>query len=387
MPAVAGAVLSGEPALSETPRSIPFHRPAVPDVEAFLGDARDIVESGWLSEGPYVRRLERALAPWLAGRDVVAVSNASDGLIAALSVLAEPGCEVILPGYTYLATWQAIRWAGMVPVVADVDDRGLLDPAAAEAAITPRTGVIVAVHLAGTLAPMAPLRSIAGAHGLALIADGAHALGARDGDDPAGAHGDLEVFSIGATKQVAAGEGGCITIRDARRVPAVRRWAGQGHDPGSIDAVGPGMNLRLAELTAALALRQLDRLEGQLRRRQAIHERYVEATVELPLRLSGPRRRERSAHKDQLVWVDDPADREPLRGHLAAAGIGTKPYYDIAIPDLGAFDGRVASVDRSRDLARRSFAIPIHARLDDDDAVRVGEAIRAFFRGRRRGGA
>jgi dTDP-4-amino-4,6-dideoxygalactose transaminase len=373
---------SEKPDPGHAARAVAFHVPSVPDVDAFLADARTIVESGRLSEGPYVRRLEGALRPWLGDRDVVAVSNCSDGLIAALSLVAEPGCEVVIPGFTYLATWQAVGWARMIPVVADVDERGLLDPVAAEAAITPRTGAILAVHLTGVMAPMAELRAIADRHGLALVADSAHALGAQSGPISAGSLGDIEAFSIGATKQVAAGEGGCLTVRDPARVPAVRRWALQGHDPGSMDAVGPGMNLRLSELAAALAVRQLETLGAQLDRRQWIHEEYASATADLPLRLSGPMPDERSAHKDHLVWVNDPADRDPLRRHLARSSIATRPYYDIAVPDLTTFSGRVASADRSRELAARSFAIPIHARLTDEEVDLVANALRVYYRGR-----
>ena len=127
--------LHGDP---DTRQAAPvaFHLPALPDIEAFLADARAILESGRLSEGPYVRRLESASGRGWATATSSPCPNCSDGLIAALSLVAEPGCEVILPGYTYLATWQAIVWAGMIPVVADVDDRGLLDPGAVEAAIT-----------------------------------------------------------------------------------------------------------------------------------------------------------------------------------------------------------------------------------------------------------
>lgn len=358
---------------------IAFHVPAPIDVDGFLEDARAIIESGWLSQGTYVRALEHALRGWVGGRDVVAISNASDGLIAALSLVGGRGGEVIIPGFTYLATWQAVGWAGMVPVVADVDDRGLLDVAAVEAALTPQTVAILPVHLTGVLAPMRALRALADRNGVALLADAAHAVGARSGDVAAGSQGDLEVFSIGATKQVAAGEGGFLTVRDPARVAEVRRFALQGHEPGAMDAVGPGMNLRLGELTAALALRHLKNLEVQLERRTDIHCRYREAFAELPLALSGGLLDERSAHKDQLVWVDDPRDRGPLRDTLAAAGIDTKPYYHIAVPDLTAFSGRVASADRSRWLAARSFAIPIHALLTDQDVERIIDAIVGFY--------
>lgn len=359
--------------------SIAFHLPAIPDIDGFLDDAREILRSGRLSQGPYVARLEKDLSLWLGGRDVVAVSNCSDALIAGLSLVAEPGCEVIIPAFTYLATWQSVRWARMTPVVVDVDERGLIDVDAVAAAITPRTGAILAVHLAGSLAPMARLAPLAAGHGIALVADGAHALGATAGDVMAGSLGDVEAFSLGATKQVAAGEGGCLTVRDPARTPAVRRWALQGHEPGEMDAVGPGMNLRLAELTAALAIRQLAGLDGQLTRRAVIHARYADACRDLPLRLSGQIDGERSALKDQLVWVDDPADRAGLRAHLATRGVETKPYYERAIPDLTVFEGRIHSTDRARDLASRSFAIPIHARLSDDDVDHIGDSMRSFF--------
>jgi len=216
-----------EPIAGGLDRPIAFHTPALPDIDGFLSDARAIIESGRLSSGPYVATLEERLRPWLGDRSVVAVSNASDGLIAALSVLARPGCEVIVPGYTYLATWQAITWAGMVPVVADVDDDGLLDPSAVEAAMTPRTGAILAVHLTGNLAPVAELRALADRAGAIVITDAAHALGAATEDRTEDWIGDAGVFSIGATNQVAAGEGGAVALRDAAIMPAFRRWAQQ----------------------------------------------------------------------------------------------------------------------------------------------------------------
>jgi dTDP-4-amino-4,6-dideoxygalactose transaminase len=267
----------------------------------------------------------------------------------------------------------------MIPVVVDVDERGLIDPAAAEAAIGPRTGGILAVHMTGILAPMTALRTMADRHGIVLVADGAHALGARTGDIQAGSLGDIEAFSIGATKQVAAGEGGCLTLRNENDVQRARLWALQGHAPGSMDASAMGMNLRLGELAAALALRQLEGLADQLDRRLAIHRRYETALSRLPLRLSGPIEGERSAFKDELVWVDDPSDRGPLRAHLAGSGVETRPYYDRAVPDLTAFVGRVHSVEHARHLASRSFAIPIHPRLSDDDVDRVIDGIGSFF--------
>jgi dTDP-4-amino-4,6-dideoxygalactose transaminase len=359
--------------------TIPFHVPdRIDDIDGFLADARTILESGRLSLGPYVERLEAGIAPWVGEGHVTAVSNCSDGLIAALWAIRDPGAEVIVPGFTYLATWQAVLWAGMTPVVADVDDRGLLDPAAVAAAVGSRTRAILGVHLAGHPADLPALRAVADRNGLALLFDSAHAFGARWQDRPVGAGGAIEVFSIGPTKQLGVNEGGFVVANDPAIAERVRRFSMQGHVPGELDAVEMGMNLRMPELTAALALRALPELEARLSARAAVDERYRTGWHELPLSLPGPREGERSAHKDSLVYVDDAATRGRLRDHLAAAGVSTKPYYDPAIPDLTAFSGRVASADRSRDLATRSFAVPIHGRMTPGDVERVIAAMRSF---------
>jgi dTDP-4-amino-4,6-dideoxygalactose transaminase len=358
---------------------IRFHIPALPDIDAYLADVRQIVDSGWLSDGRFVRQLERRISEWTGGTRVVAASNASDGLIAALSLIGVRGREVIIPGYTFLATWQAVEWAGGIAVVADVNERGLLDPDAVEAAITPSTAAILPVHIAGSLAAMESLRAIADSHGLALVADAAHALGASSVSSMAGAVGDIEVFSIGATKQIAAGEGGLMAVRTEAFEQAARLWVHQGREPGAMNSTGPGMNLRLTELSAALAIRLLERYGDQLRRRETIHARYAEAWSDLPLRLSGPLPGERSAHKDQLVWLDDPRDRHGLRSFLHRAGIETKSYYEVAVPDLTMFKGRISSAERSRSLADTSFAVPIHARLTDAEIERIADAVRGFF--------
>jgi dTDP-4-amino-4,6-dideoxygalactose transaminase len=357
---------------------IPFHVPDELDIEGFVEDARSILTSGRLSLGPFVERVEAGLAPWVGPGRVTAVSNCSDGLIAALWAIRDPGAEVIVPGLTYLATAQAVVWAGMTPVVADVDGRGLLDPAAADAAVGPRTRAILGVHLAGHPADRAGLRAVADRHGLALLFDSAHALGARWVDRPVGAGGDVEVFSIGPTKQLGVNEGGFIVANDTALGERIARFATQGHRLGELDMLGMGMNLRMPELTAAMALRALPELDRRLAARAVVDARYRHAWEGLPLRLPGPAAGERSAYKDELVFVDDASVRPPLLEHLAGAGVGTRPYYEPAIPDLTAFSGRVASADRSRDIARRSFAVPIHGRLSDADVERVAAAMRSF---------
>jgi dTDP-4-amino-4,6-dideoxygalactose transaminase len=350
-----------------------------PDMDAYLQDVREVIESGWLAGGPHVAALERELGPWTGTNGVVAVTSATSGLVAALTTLGEPGAEAIVPGYTFLATWQTCLWARMTPVVVDVDERGLMDPAAVLAAATPRTRVIVPVHLSGNPAPAHELVAVARRVGASIVFDSAHALGARHADRPVGGDGDAEVFSFGATKPLGAGEGGFIAARDGELEARLRRFGFHGGAPGLGDTYGIGLNLRLPELTAALARRNLERLDAQLDRRAAIHDRYAQAWADLPLRLSGPLPGQRSAHKDQLLWLNDSAERAPLVDHLMAIGIETRAYYSIAIPDLSAFEGRVDCVDRSRELAQRSLAVTMHGRLTDDEIERVVDGVLSFY--------
>ena len=358
--------------------------PALPDVDAFLDDARRIVESGWLAGGEYVARLEQELKPWTGGRGIVAVTTATNGLIAALTTLGEPGGEAIVPGYTFLATWQTVVWARMTPVVADVNERGLLDPAAVLAAATPRTRVIVPVHLSGQPVDADALTEVARKVGARLVFDAAHALGSRHVDRPVGGDGDAEVFSISATKPLGAGEGGFITAVDNELEGRLRSFAFYGGRPGHVDTYGPGLNLRVPELTAALALHCLRRLDAQLEWRAQIHARYADAWRDLPFRLSGPLPGERSSHKEQLVWLEEPSDRPPLIEKMTKDGIETRLYHSIAIPDLTAFEGRVDSADMSRWLAARTLAIPMHGRLTDDEVSRVIDSVAGYFGQQRR---
>jgi dTDP-4-amino-4,6-dideoxygalactose transaminase len=369
-----------------TARAIPFHQPDLPPIDAYLEDVRAILDSGRLGHGPYRDRLEHQMAERLGGGTVFAVQNCSNGLIAALSVAtgADPfgarrDHEVIIPSFTYLATWQAPLWAGLTPVVADVDQNGLLDPAAVADAVTPRTRAILAVHLLGQPADLVGLRRVADDAGIPLVFDAAHALGGRWLDRPIGAGGDIEVFSLGPTKPLGSADGGLVVVNRPDLVEAARQFVLQGHRLGELDALGSGLNLGMGELSAALSLRALPDLERRIERRNAIHAVYRSAWAGLPLRLAEPRPGELSGRKDEILWLDDAAARDPLRAHLAAAGIGTKPYYDPAIPDLTAFRGRVASADRGRDLARRGLAVPIHGRLDDADVEAVAAAVAAWW--------
>src|ERR1044071_2099150 len=189
-------------------------RPALPDFEALAPEMRDVLASGLLSKGRYLRAFEEALAEHLGVRHAVAVSSGTTGLMLTYQALGLKG-EVVVPSFTFMATVSALVWAGVRPVFADSNqETSNLDPEAAEAVITDQTSAIVAVHNHGNPADVEGLRALAERHGLRLVFDAAHALGSLYEGAPVGPQGDANVFSLSFTKLLVAGEGGVVATDD-----------------------------------------------------------------------------------------------------------------------------------------------------------------------------
>ena len=281
---------------------IAFHLPDRLDVEGFIEDARVILESGRLSLGPYVERLEGALGPWVGEGSVTAVSNCSDGLIAALWAIRDPGAEVIIPGFTYLATWQAVVWAGMTPVVADVDDAWSARPGRGGGGRRP-------AHPGHPRRP--PRRPSGGpAPGCARWPTGTASPCCSTARTPSARAGPIARSERAATSRSSA------SVRPSSSACRKAAWSSP-TTPSSPAACGAsprratawaswmrlamGMNLRMPELTAAMALRALPMLDGRLAARAAIADRYREAWRDLPAPAARAGDGERSAFKDLLV--------------------------------------------------------------------------------------
>ena len=193
---------------------IPIARPDIGPREEEL--VLEVLRSGNLSLGPMGPRFERAFADWLGVRHAVAVSSGTAGLHLGLVVAGVgPGDEVITSPFSFIASANCALHAGADPVFADIDPVSLnLDPAAVEAAITPRTRAIVAVHIFGMPCAIEELRAIADRHDLALIEDAAEAVGARRAGRRVGTHGNPAVFAFYPNKQITTGEGGLVTTDD-----------------------------------------------------------------------------------------------------------------------------------------------------------------------------
>ncbi len=291
------------------------------------GDAaRDAVLAGRVSTGPIVADLETALAAWLGAQHVVAVGSGAAALATALLALGmRSGDEVIVPGFTFVASANAVILSGAKPVVVDIlrGARGTIDPRAVRRAINARTRAIVAVHPNGRSAPMGELADIAPANGIALVEDAAQALGSRSGDRYLGTSGDIGCFSMSMTKLLTTGEGGFCATDDATLADAMRRVRNHGAakiSSGRFESFG--FNFRLTDVQAAIGLAQIRQLETRMTALKALHRRYREALRGLP----GVRLRPVDVARGELpLWIEVECERrDELTRHLRRWGIQAK---------------------------------------------------------------
>jgi 8-amino-3,8-dideoxy-alpha-D-manno-octulosonate transaminase len=225
-----------------------------------------------------VAQFERAFAEAMGSRHAVAVTSGTAALLTALAALGVgPGDEVIVPTYTWIATVNAVVHLGAVPVFVEIDDTLLMDPTEVEAAITPRTKVILPVHMRGAGAAMAPILEVAARHRLSVVEDTAQAVGGRYRGRRLGTLGTVGAYSFQYHKVITTGEGGMVVTDD----PALWERAVRYHDQGSVrmeelDETTPvgnelliGLNFRMNEITGAIGLVQLRRLDGIIARMRA----------------------------------------------------------------------------------------------------------------------
>jgi perosamine synthetase len=272
---------------------VPFARPYLTGTEGAAVAA--VIASGWVSQGPKVRAFEAAFAKRVGATDAVATTNCTTALQLALYVAGvEPGDEVIVPSLSFIATANAVWHNGAIPVFADVDPSTYnIDPAAVEAAITPRTTAIMPVHQLGLPADMDPLLALAEQHGLAVVEDAAYAIGAAYKGRPIGSLSPLACFSLHPRKVITTGEGGMIAVRDPEVAARLRRLRQHAMDVSDLDRHAAkdivieryperGWNARMTDMQAALGLCQLDALDHILAERARLAKRYTAALAGIP---------------------------------------------------------------------------------------------------------
>ena len=287
-----------------------------------------VVSSGWFIGGDEVDQFEADYAQYCGCTHAIGLANGLDALHLALRAMdVGPGDEVIVPSNTYIATWLAVSQCGATPIPVEPDARTYnIDPALIEAAITPRTKVILPVHLYGQPADMDPILAIARKHGLRVLEDGAQAHGARYKGHRIGAHGDAVTWSFYPGKNLGAmGDGGGVTTNDEQLADRIRVLRNYGSRVKYVNEV-QGYNSRLDPLQAAILRVKLAHLDEWNARRSAIAARYQAGLAECGLTLPYvPDWAEPAWH----LYVVQHPQRDAMQQVLAAAGVGTLIHYPI----------------------------------------------------------
>jgi perosamine synthetase len=352
---------------------ISISRPQISDAEKQA--VLDVLDSGMLVQGEWVARLEERFAEVCGTRYAVATSSGTTALhIALLAHGIGPGDEVITTPFTFIATVNAILFVGAKPVLVDIEEETFnIDPALIEAAITPRTRAVIPVHLYGYPCDMGAVMDIIRRHDLVLIEDAAQAIGATYKGKPAGSFG-TGCFSLYATKNVAAGEGGMITTDDEALDDRCRLLRSHGMRQRYYYEF-LGYNFRMTNLHAAIAVTQMDRLEEFTARRRA-NAAYMSEHIHSVVT---PQVREGYGHvwHQYTVRVDGGRDRDAAVRQLREAGVGTGIFYPVPAHKHDYLREIVGDIHLpvTEQLAREVLSLPVHPGLSQTDLNQIVEAV------------
>lgn len=377
------AIRGGAPVFSERFR---FIKPTLPDFHAVVAAYQGVYAGGLITNGSLVQRFECAAAERLGVKHCVAVASCTSGLMLALRAFGIAG-EVILPSFTFFATGHAVVWNGLRPVFADCDPATwTIDPVDVETRITERTAAIIAVHMYGNPCAVEALEEMAARYKLKLIFDAAHAFGSQRGSRPVGQFGDAEVFSLSPTKLLVAGEGGLISTNDATLAHSLRAARNYG-DLGAYDPDLIGLNARMPEFNAALAVAGMAILDAKVARHNAIAAYYSQLLSSIPgLRLQKVAPGDVCTYKDYSVCVDSGAagiTRDELARALLAENIETKKYFYPPMHRQKLYrrycDGCLA-LPYTDSISEAVLSLPIYESLSDETVEGVARAIRRLIR-------
>jgi dTDP-4-amino-4,6-dideoxygalactose transaminase len=377
----AGHALAPQPGVSS---SAPIYvtRPHLPPLEEYIPYLREIWGSGRLTNGgPFHQDFERALCDYLGVPHVALFANGTLALVTALQALRITG-EVITTPYSFVATSHALLWNGIKPVFVDVDPDTLnMDPLRIEAAITPHTTAILAVHCYGRPCNVSAIQRIAENYNLKVIYDAAHAFGVQDAGGSVLRHGDLSVLSFHATKVFNTFEGGAIVCPDEK----TKRYIDRLKNFGFVDettVVAAGINGKMSEINAAFGLLQLKYVDAAIASRAAIdrHYRHVLAGVH-GIRCLKPQAEGRANFAYFPILVDEgyPLSRDRLYARLQEAGIYARRYFYPLISNFPMYRGMPSSaachLPVATDAASRVLCLPVYPGLTEQEVDRVASCV------------
>lgn len=378
---------------------IVFGSPLIEQAE--IDEVLACMESSWLGTGPRVAKFESDFAAYnaLPATRVAALNSCTAALhVSMVAAGLEAGSEVITTPLTFCATANAIIHAGLTPVLADVDaSTQCIDPAAIEAAITPRTSAILPVHFAGRPCDMDAIMAIANKHGLAIIEDCAHAIETEYHGRKAGTFGDFGCFSFYATKNITTGEGGMIVGRDEALIARARVLALHGMSKDAWHRFGDkgykhyqvvecGFKYNMMDLQAAIGIHQLARVESSWQRREEVWGKYMEAFAGLPVELPAAVEEEtRHAFHLFTILIDEDRcgiSRDAFLDAMNANRIGTGVHY-LSLAEHPYYQQRFGwppeQWPNAMRIGRTTVSLPLSPKLTDSEVTRIVTATRSIL--------
>ena len=351
---------------------------------------REVLDSGWLTISQKTYDFENAFCNFL-GHDTqcLAVSSCTAALHMALLALdIKDGDEVITPALTFIADQNVTLMAGAENVLADITSKEdwSVNPDDIERRITPKTKAVMIVHYAGFACDMERITALCKKRGLFLIEDCAHTPGADYKGQPLGTFGDISAFSFFANKNIAVGEGGMIVTRNAKLLEKLRLLRSHGMSVASFDRYkgravsydvqSPGLNYRIHEISSALGLVQLEKLESANNKRKKLVERYYSRLDEVPS-VSIPYRhfsRGKPNYHIMPILLSETVDRTAVIESMKQDGIQTSIHYP-AIQNFSAYKDKVNSTPKAEYVSAHELTLPLYPDMTDEEVDIVCDAL------------
>jgi len=373
--------------------NIPITKPDLGEEEIHL--VAQVIDSGWVSQGPKVAEFEEIFAHYVGSRYAVATTSCTTALHAALSVSSiGPGDEVILPSLSFIATANSVLYCGAKPVFVDVDPETCnIDAAKIENAVTTKTRAIMPVHQMGMPADLDSIKAIAKKKNLLIIEDAACAIGSEYQNTKIGGYGNIACFSFHPRKIITTGEGGMITTDDRATAERLRRFRHHGMSVSDIERhmantviieTYPelGYNYRMTDIQAAIGIEQMKKLPSILDARKQKARIYDTELGNIP-HIRIPKVPSYARHNYQSYWIElldsAPVDRNTLMAKLLEKGIATRRGI-MAIhrePCYGAYSGmHLPNTDK---LTENTLLLPLYPRLSDEEQTFIINSLKEIL--------
>jgi len=363
-------------------KNIPMSFPdiTIEDVQAVT----EVLHSGRLALGPKIEEFERLIAEYVGVKYAIAVSSGTAALhLIVKSLGLKTGEEVLVPSFTFVASVNAILYVGAKPVFVDIEpDTYNLDPEDLKRKITPKTKAIMVVDVFGHPAEWDEIMEIAQEYGLKVIDDSCEALGAEYKGRKIGTFGDAAAFAFYPNKQITTGEGGIIVTNSDKIAQLCRSMRNQGRGVMGawLEHERLGYNYRMDEMSAALGVSQLKRIETFLKKRESVARMYTIRLKNLDwIRPPQVKDYVKMSWFVYVITVEQGIDRDQIMKYLGSRGIPTRAYFSPI--HLQSYIRRLLNTKEgdlpvTEDIAKRTIALPFHNNLSEEEIETVVEALR-----------